>query len=607
LQARTAVALAVLSLSARTAGAAQVWTAQATEKIRPSAAARASPAIHVSAARNEFEAFQVVVTGAAANVRATATPLAGPGAALPIRLYREALISLSNASALDGATGAWPDALVPAVDELAGEARNAFPFSVASGESRAVWAEVHVPAGAAPGDYAGSVQLSWDGGSATVPVKLTVWPFTLPSTASLKSAFALSYGALVAGHGVSGGALSTLRARYGQLALDHRVSLSRIDDGQPDLAHFTAAFGPELDGTTPAALGGARLTAVQYQAGGSADLGGWASWFAARGWSDRLFQYTCDEPPITCAWSDIPARASAARAAKPALRTLVTTTIGEAEAHGVADAIDILVPVVNSIDDKPNSGNPESPRSAYDAFLASSSRRELWLYQSCMSHGCGGTVNAGNPSASDQYYTGWPSYMIDASGPRNRAMQWLDYKYGASGELYYETGMAFSHDAWSNQWDFGGNGDGTLFYPGTPATIGGTSDVPVASIRLKLIREGMEDYEYLKLLEAQGDGAFAHEVVDALFPHAYATDVTPEALLAAREKLALRIVANAGGGAPAGAGGTSPGGVSAIEAWAAQRSSCASGAGGELLAFAGLGALVVLRLRGRRRSSSRRP
>ncbi len=34
-----------------------------------------------------------------------------------------------------------------------------------------------------------------------MPVSLTVWPFTLPSTASLKSAFGLSYGTLVTAHG----------------------------------------------------------------------------------------------------------------------------------------------------------------------------------------------------------------------------------------------------------------------------------------------------------------------------------------------------------------------------------------------------------------------
>jgi hypothetical protein len=150
-----------------------------------------------------------------------------------------------------------------------------------------------------------------------------------------------------------------------------------------------------------------------------------------------------------------------------------------------------------------------------------------------MSHGCGGA---------GAYYVGWPSYMIDASAVRNRAMQWLDFLYGVSGELYYETTMAYGHDAWSNQWDFSGNGDGTLFYPGTPARIGGTTHIPVASIRLKLIREGMEDYEYLKLLSDLGDRDMATREAQALFPTAYQTEASPDALMAARARIAQRIV-----------------------------------------------------------------
>ena len=251
--ARSALAVtAVLALSASPARAVQVWTASSTEKIRPSVPARSAASAAISAARNEFEAFQIGVTDGASGVTASASDLQGPGGAIPVRLYREALILLSNPSAADGGTGGWPDALVPAVDEIAGEPRNAFPFDVPAGESRAIWAEVHVPADEAPGTYTGSVTVAWSGGSAIVPVTLTVWPFAIPSTPSLKSAFALTYGALPAAHGVTyGAALSALRARYGQLALDHRISLSRIDDGNQDLASFTALYGPEIDGAAP--------------------------------------------------------------------------------------------------------------------------------------------------------------------------------------------------------------------------------------------------------------------------------------------------------------------------------------------------------------------
>ncbi len=80
-------------------------------------------------------------------------------------------------------------------------------------------------------------------------------------------------------------------------------------------------------------------------------------------------------------------------------------------------------------------------------------------------------------------------------------MQWVAWKYKMQGELYYSMDEAYGEkDPWTDIRLFGGNGDGTLFYPGLPARIGGHTDIPIESIRLKLIREGMEDYEYLALL-----------------------------------------------------------------------------------------------------------
>ncbi|HET6437454.1 MAG TPA: glycoside hydrolase domain-containing protein [Anaeromyxobacter sp.] len=564
--------LAGLFFAPAAARAVQVFTASSLEKIRPTAQARSAASAALSAARNEYDAFQVVVTGPASAVRAQASSLTGPATIGPVRLFREALINLAHPSGPDGGTGWFPDALVPDVDELVGEERNAFPFDVPAGESRAIWAEVLVPPGAPAGDYHGTVTVTFAGGAVEVPVSLHVWPFSLPATSSLKSAFGFSFGAIPAAHGLSAGdAFSTLRARYGQLALDHRLTLSHVDDGDTSCGHVDEYYGPSLDGTAGTELSGAEMTAFQLM--GSASQ--WAPYFAGQGWSDRLFQYTCDEPPQTCAFSDIPTRAAAARAANPPIRTLVTTTVKDADAQGVTSSIDILVPVINDLDDRPGASQfSGDQRPSYDAFLAGSSRREVWTYQSCMSHGCGGT---------SAYFAGWASYMIDASAVRNRAMQWLAFNFRVSGELYYETAMAYSHDPWNNQWDFNGNGDGTLFYPGTPAQIGGTTHIPVASIRLKEIRAGMQDYEYLKLVSDLGDPDLASSIATGLFPHPYATEVSPDALLAARAQLAARIVELLGGEDPTPGPGPapdptpSPSPAPSPSASAASRHGCGSG------------------------------
>ncbi|HEX8907811.1 MAG TPA: glycoside hydrolase domain-containing protein [Anaeromyxobacteraceae bacterium] len=599
---------ALLSALPAAASAASVWTATATEKIRPQEAARSDRSASLSAAKNEFEAFQVVVTGPASGVSVSATALQGPGTVPAPKLFREAIIDLQHPSSADGATGAFPDALIPDVDDVVGEKRNAFPFDVPAGESRAVWVELHVPADAKAGAYTGGVTVHAADGDTQIPVALTVWDFALPSTSSLKTAFAMTYGGVAKAHGVSGEALTELRQKYAQLALDHRFSISSIwDDGQQgDWSHFDNAYGPFLDGTASTQLTGAKLTSLQSGAdlNSAAAHGDWASHFKAKGWFGRLFQYTCDEPPITCQWSDIATRAANAKQADPNFRTLVTTDMADASKNGALAAIDLMVPLVNYMDDRPQSaygwtaGGPT--RSQYDGFLQKSNK-ELWLYQSCMSHGCGGTVDIGNPSADQLYFTGWPTYAIDASNVRARAMEWLSFQYDATGELYYETTQAFydKADPWTDQYEFNGNGDGTLFYPGTTAKIGGKTDIPVASLRMKMIREGMEDYEYLKLLAAAGGADDAKKIAQQLFVHPWQSEVKPADLMAARQTIANKILALGGKTVPAGAS-------AGLQAGGGGGGGCGTTAGqpGGLFTLALIPlALVLQRLRSRRRRS----
>jgi hypothetical protein len=147
-----------------------------------------------------------------------------------------------------------------------------------------------------------------------------------------------------------------------------------------------------------------------------------------------------------------------------------------------------------------------------------------------MSHGC-----SGDPG-SDPYWAGWPSYVIDQPGSEHRAMGFLAFEYDTVGDLYFATDYDLS-TAWTDQWSFGGNGDGTLFYPGTPARIGGTHDIPLDSIRLKRIRDGREDFEYLLALDGAGLHSEAMTVTRGLFPTMYETDVTQGEFDIARQSL----------------------------------------------------------------------
>jgi hypothetical protein len=148
-----------------------------------------------------------------------------------------------------------------------------------------------------------------------------------------------------------------------------------------------------------------------------------------------------------------------------------------------------------------------------------------------MSHGCDKT--------SDRYYTGWPNYLIDGAPAAHRIMPWLSWKYRVSGELYYHTTYAYERgDPWQDQYRFAGNGEGTLFYPGTPTRVGGRTHIPIESIRLKLIRDGLEDYEYLAALQRVGGAAEADRLVAKLVRKTYDWEHDPTALMATRAAVA---------------------------------------------------------------------
>jgi len=554
--------------------AQSAWTASATQKVRPGDAAGTGSSATLEAARNEFEAFHVVLAGGSAGAKGitvAADPLSGPSGSTisDVRVFREGMYNIATPSNIQGAPGGWPDAMIPAVDEIDNQPRNAFPIDVAANAQQPVFVEYHVPQGAAAGWYAGTVHVT-GGISADIPVKLYVHAFSLPSTSSLPSAYGMGsmdpctahFGGYVPCGSDAG--VEQLNTKYAKFALDHRITLSEVvytgplpaSDGSYDWATWDAKYAPMLDGGMNGRLVGAKLTAVRYMwTEDQAHYAEWAKHFHAKGWFDRTFDYSCDEPPNGCSWSSINTRTAMVHAADPAFQTLVTTPLATAQQQGVVDGIDILVPGINWLDPMPPLTNL---RNSYNAWLSSSPQKKMWIYQSCDSDGCN--------SIGDASQSGWPTHMIDAPASQNRAMEWQAWRQKAAGELYYDTTYAFPKgDAWTSQYYFGGNGDGTLLYPGTPAKIGGTTHIPIASLRFKLIREGMEDYEYFKALADAGDPAMADSEAAALSPKAYQNESDPAKIDAMRHRIALRIEELTGqtpppmGGTSAGSGGQNTG------------------------------------------------
>ena len=108
-------------------------------------------------------------------------------------------------------------------------------------------------------------------------------------------------------------------------------------------------------------------------------------------------------------------------------------------------------------------------------------------------------------------------------------------RYGLTGLFYWTVVYWLEVDAWTNplthKKQF--NGEGCLFYPGTDAGFDG----PVASMRLKALRDGLEDYEYLVLA---GEAGAAKAAAIAASWTKWETD--PAKIAAAREELAKAIL-----------------------------------------------------------------
>jgi hypothetical protein len=544
----SAVALLAFGVAVPAVAAPQVTATSATVKLRPTAPVPPHAPVALLAARNEFVSFQVVVHGAgagAANVTASLPFLEHPsGARLEgpdIALYRQGYLNLTKMSFADAAPGRYPDPLIPDVDEIAGEKRSAFPFAVPAGESRVIWVDILAAHDAVPGTYTGAVEVKGEGFQTSLPVTVNVLDTELPATSRLPSTFLFHRNLACRVHtgnpecGGESGSFA-LREKYQRMALEHRVTLSNVFTfpTSGDWAAFGARYTPWMEGGIATRLPGARMTTAQFHGPRTAEaFKAWEQYFGQRGWLDRAYDYTGDEPPWGISFSEALGRLKAVKAAAPGLRTLLTTTVQAADEYALTPYLDLVVPVVNHLEgtEAPYIGNQ---RRAYDAFLGEAGN-DLWAYQSCMSHGCafGSNMPENKPGQ------GWPSYMVDASAAKNRAMQWVLFSLEASGELYYETALALD-TAWQDVFRFNGNGDGTLFYPGTPAQIGGTTHVPVASLRLKQIRQGMQDYEWLKKLEDAGDGAFARQVAASVAPSAFSVGDDGLAYDLARQKLINR-------------------------------------------------------------------
>lgn len=235
----------------------------------------------LSAARNEYESLQLVLQGPVDSVTGVRFHL-GPGLGHVSQpdVGRVAYINVTRPTdCYSGGAGLWPELVVPHVDTIDGQLRNAFPFAVPKAQLRSVWADFFIPPQQQPGNFTASVDVLGSDGNVlgSESFAIEVFDATLPSTPTLRTLFGFwPLEGLLTAHNISQrccnvcyfnklcccsnntAAISIIK-KYVRAALQNRVSLSALDVLMPGPREATASAWNEFFGVWGEYLSGLDL------------------------------------------------------------------------------------------------------------------------------------------------------------------------------------------------------------------------------------------------------------------------------------------------------------------------------------------------------------
>jgi hypothetical protein len=468
-----------------------VWVVPSLVRIGPTDAPGSVSSISLSGARGEYVDTQLIVTapsnGTLTDVDVIVTDLIGPGGAVIAQsnynLYREHYVSFDTGSPDFGpfATnrplppGTYPDPLIPFNDPETGAPLKgngadlqAVPFSLSAGRNQPIWIDLFIPRGATTspaGVYTGSIVVKSSQGEITVPVSLTVWNFELPVVPSEKTLFFIFFN--------HRGWVEP----YQTVLLRHKIMPMRM---------WHPSFAP-----SQIAEFGLSRTDLQYYGGATCD-----SMEPAPSVSDIQSQVAMYPPGLSL---DIyPAdEVGGCTAIYPTLKEWARN----AHAAGVK-IVTTMAPDPALFDDGGGTGSPAVDTWAMLPRMWPSSLAgipgEFWSY---------------NNLGGDHYS---PKWQIDFL-PINFRIQagFLNQMVGATGLLYWAVDYwPDEATAWDNVlvgpgWGSYWPGEGILIYPGAKV---GTAE-PAPSMRLKYLRDGIQDYEYVELLRRNNQLSFIDSVI----------------------------------------------------------------------------------------------
>jgi hypothetical protein len=415
--------------------------------------------------------------------------------------------------------GSWPDPCVPiplAAADGGFSWSGGEPLRIGPGETLRVLIEWYSPRGNA-GRFSGEAAVGFrfsDGAGALLPYRVSGAGFALPWEPSYRTAVGIDYATVINRHRALGDRPPEARELwldYLRELGEHRLFPYNADprrfvvswEGRVDWRAFDEIQGPLLDGTlfpTVPPATSVRLRGPQRYPWNEglreAYLAEIRSRFAERGWSDRLYFYPVDEPLIGD-YPELREDSRTYRADVPGLRVLATepyspllepeVSIWCPDIVSLGDSLPFLPLFAKGLELQADF-HLSPPPSVYAVERARG--KSLWIY-----------------TCTSAQFLDYPNLFIDSPAAYRRVIPWLMQRYGAEGFLYYNAAVAYRKgNPWIDQYDYAANGDGTLFYPGVAGTPFVEGHRAVASLRMKQLRDGLEDYEYLELLKKRPGG-----------------------------------------------------------------------------------------------------
>ena len=456
----------------------------------------------LAAASNEVEACQLVLRSdkpaSAVVVRVSELRPANGAATIPATLFK-----VEYVPNIVGTTP-YPDPLPPLK-----------PLDLKPNQAQPVWISIRVPADAKPGDYTGTVEVQVNDQRLAYPLRLHVWAFTLPKTPSCATAIGLLPDHIARQHGVAPASPDGRRlyAAYYEMLLDHRLSPYTIP---PDLMSDEAA--KYLDDP--------RMTGFQIPYPDSDDaLVALVARLKQRGWFAKGYFYPIDEPAKKEDYGRLAKIAERLGRLAPGYRWVVPF-YRDPDWDNRLTAMDLMSNRVNIW--CPQSMYFDSQSKARPYLAARRALGEpLWWYVCC------------GPRAP------YNNFFVDMPAMSHRLLFWQQKRENVDGLLYWTAAYwdpSSTKDPWTDMATVKGidprlRGDGSLLYPGKQVGVDG----PVSSIRLEVIRDGLEDFDYLTLADARLGKEATQALVVKLARNLKDFEQNPLALEKTRRELGDRL------------------------------------------------------------------